>query len=154
MKNYWKEFSLIFVTLFLCIYCETGTPPGEYNEIIPDTGVQYDLHLKPMFVNRCGGFKSSCHAADGQQFISFSDRILFLSHITFRNGLLVDQDLHLGTKQKAEFSPLYRWVTDGSILGFAPAHPGEFLEWNPLSENQTNGIRQWLIEGAETGKVE
>lgn len=99
---------------------------------IPDKNVSYSEHIQPIFNNYCNN--TTCHnsedRADGISLTSYGE--LFASPFLIIPG-------------SPDESLLYLSVS-GKSVNIMPPPFGSTI---PLNENQINGIRVWILEGAE-----
>ena len=107
----------------------TGPDESPSNIIFPATDVSYAAHVQPLFNQTCA--LSGCHD-DGP-------RPNPLSLTSYEN--LMFNSLQVVVRGKPDKSVLILRV-DGRI---APRMP---LSRNPLNQNQINGLRTWIAEGA------
>ncbi len=118
-----------FVLPFLIVFgCEDSTGPGS-DIVFPDTDVSYSQHVQPLFDQTCA--LSGCH----NDATRAGDLSLTSYHnLTQRPNIVVPGD--------PNSSLLYLRIT-GQIGQQMP------LNRPPLTQNQQEGIRTWIVEGAD-----
>lgn len=118
-----------FIIPFLIIFgCDDTTGPGA-DIVFPDVNVSYSQHVQPLFNQTCA--LSGCHDdATAQRGLSLTS----YTNLTTHPGTVVPGD--------PDASILYLRIT-GQI---SPQMP---LNRPPLNQNQQQGIRTWIEEGAE-----
>jgi hypothetical protein len=114
-----------------CKDTATTGPGGSPSTIIfPDHGVTYGGQVQPLFNQACNF--AGCHDNGTHQsplvLTSYDQAVLTLPGIVVAG--------------KPDQSTLVLWI-QGSVGTRMP--PGE----NPLNQNQINGIRTWIVEGAK-----
>ena len=129
---------------FLLFCSDDGLAPDRINYVIPESNISYYDHLQPMFNGKCG-FGSQCHSVENKYnslFFDFKD--VFIDYVISETGAkLVDPLLH---KESPDLAPLYILVTQRYVS--LERQPPLSYGREPLTENQINGIRQWIAEGA------
>ena len=125
---------IVFILGLIEMYAACNDQPLAPPSIeFPDTNVSFNTHIKPLFLSNCA--ISGCH--DG-----YSDNPENPGSTIFRletygdvisNGLVIASD--------PDRSPLAR------VLLGTQLHPNTEY-FNVLTDNQRNGIVQWIREGA------
>lgn len=100
------------------------------NQIIPEQNVSYSEHIQPVFNVKCNN--SGCHNS--------SDMAGGLSLITWANTV---SDPSVVFPKEPEVSKLY-WAITGNGAPIMPP-----LGYQPLTQNQIDGIKTWIQEGAK-----
>jgi hypothetical protein len=117
-----------FMLPFLLIFgCDDSTGPVS-DILFPDTNVSYSLHVQPLFTQTCTF--SGCH--------NDASRSGNLSLTNYQNAT---QPIGVIVAGDPDGSRLYQRIQ--GIGG--PRMP---LNRAPLNDNQINGIRTWIQEGA------
>ena len=125
-------FSLILVFTFSLVIFSSCDDTIVGNEIIPEFDVSYSEHIQPLFNNHCNN--TTCHnSAD------LAGNLSFENYGEFRNYPFL---IIAGAPNE---SLLYQ-VVSGQSVQVMPPYGGPSI---PLSDNQINGIRTWIEEGAE-----
>ncbi|MEK9136829.1 MAG: hypothetical protein AAB393_06870 [Bacteroidota bacterium] len=113
--------------------CKDDNPTGEEgspsNIVFPSTNVSYQQHVQPLFNQACAF--AGCHD-DGQhtsplKLTSYGNAVLSIPGIIVMN-------------QPDQSTLVFR--IEGRVGARMP------LNQNPLNQNQINGIRTWIAEGA------
>ena len=129
MQNLINLILLLSFILILTLACDdTGI-----SEIpIPEENVSYSEHIQPLFNNHCNstGCHNSADAAGGINLTSYSG--------VFASPFLV-------IPFAPDESQLYLSVSGQTVNIMPPPFGNTF----PLNDNQINGIRVWILEGAE-----
>ena len=110
---------------------DEGTSSGTSDIVFPDSNVSYGKQVQPLFDRGCAFY--GCHGAD-----TFDERGYSLEsyhNATSRAGVIIPYD------------------PNGSLLiqaveGRAPNSRRMPPNSDPLTPNQINGLRRWIIEGA------
>lgn len=137
MKNIKKtSINIFFIALFLSALiftsCDDTVTNAEVDKkIIPDSNVDYYEHIQPVFNVKCA--TALCHD-DGTRAGNLS--LTTYSNATARLDLVFPGD--------ADASPLV-WSIEGTGSVFMPPQG----QAPPLTENQIQGIRTWIDEGAK-----
>lgn len=113
---------------------DTSTDPDQtVNIVFPDSNVSYGRHVDPLFRLRCAF--AGCHGSDTKGARGFSldsyDNLMFGTRAVVLRG-------------DPENSPLV-WRIEGRV-GTGARMP---LDRTPLNDNQIQGIRRWIREGAQ-----
>lgn len=140
------SFPLISIAIFSMLYCcASGTAPDEMDFVFPDSNISFIEHVQPMFEVKCG-IESGCHSP-GNTNIRFTyskliSRIGVINHSLPNGEQLVNLAIH---QKNPELAPLYLILLEGY-----PESDDRMPPFNrvPLNDNQLNGIRQWIKEGA------
>lgn len=140
-----NRFLVLLAFLMIAQGCkDEGINPIDQNYVIPESEISYYEHLQPMFNGKCG-FGSSCHSVENlENGLFFADKSIFMDYRVSTTGeKLVDMTIH---KESPWLSPLYLIITEGygPIDRMPPLAYGR--EW--LNRNQTDGVKQWILEGA------
>ena len=134
------------ITLFLSLfYCsDEGLSPDQREYIIPQNNISYYDDLLPMLEGKCG---FECHSNNVQVItIPLLNKDEFIDYqLSFTGEVLVDTILHKIDPTRA---PLYKVVTEFDYLGNNDVMPPLAARRSPLTENQIEGIKQWIAEGA------
>ncbi|MGD9897564.1 MAG: hypothetical protein AB7T22_00415 [Calditrichaceae bacterium] len=137
-------FCLIILTNILIQSCDSGTNPADIDYVLPEKNLSYYDDLQPMFNGKCA-FESGCHGTNTKFSLSFDTKDEFMNYRFTQTGeKLVDVVRDL---PEPELSPLYLIVTEGYFsykeIKRMP------LDRNRLPQNNTDGIKQWIKEGAK-----
>ena len=148
-----KSFSLLFFICALIIQLlhngcsDEGTNPNDKKFVLPESDVSFYEHIEPLFNARCG-LGSGCHSpTDIQNPLLYNDLVnrdaLIYHPLSSTCEQLIDLSIH---QNNPHLAPLYLILAEGypSFENWMP--PPNRTE--PLNENQLNGIRQWISEGA------
>ncbi len=124
--------NILFIAIFMMIISFACDDTG-INEIpLPEENVSYSQHIQPIFNNHCNS--SGCHnsedAAGGIKLTSYGE----LFEVPF-----------LIIPRAPDESQLYLSVNGQTVNIMPPPYGNTF----PLNDNQINGIRVWIAEGAE-----
>lgn len=120
----------LMLTTFSCKDDNPSGPEGSpSNVVFPTSNVSYTQHVQPLFNQACAF--AGCHDAGTHQsplkLISWGDVVITLP------GIVV-------TGQPDQSTLVFR--IEGRVGQRMP------LGTNPLNQNQINGIRTWIAEGA------
>ena len=141
IKNY---LFLLFTFLLISgnfIRCgDTGTNPADAEFILPDKDLTFDDHISPMLQAKCG-YGSACHSIENP-----NNRLDVYTHDLFVNYILSTGD-NLIDLDNPQISPLYLLVIE-AFKGIEKMPPARYSR-PPLTKNQTDGILQWIKEGAK-----
>ncbi len=107
----------------------TDAPPP--NIVFPDSGISYHTYVEPLFLQACAS--GGCHSG--------ADPAASLNLETPSYHSVLDHVPQLVVQHDGEHSPLVWWL-DGRI---APRMP---IGRQPLTQNQINGVKKWIDEGA------
>jgi len=146
-KTMLKKYLFILFTLSLLttnlIRCgETGTNPADAEFVLPEKDLTFDDHISPMLQAKCG-YGSNCHSIENtNNQLNVYNRDLFIKYILSTADILVD--LH----NEPKLTALYLLITDISFKGIEKMPPARYNR-APLNKNQTDGILQWIVEGAK-----
>jgi hypothetical protein len=134
----------LFFILFLAFCSDGGLAPDRRSYIIPDKNISYYEDLQPMFNGKCG-FGSQCHTAENiYNSLFFDNKDSFINYELSETGaVLVDP---IKDKEAPDFAPLYQ-IVKGRYVNLERQPPLSFGR-EPLTKNQIDGIRQWILEGA------
>ncbi len=135
----------IIMSIILMQSCDSGTNPADIDYVLPEKNLSYYDDLQPMFNGKCA-FESGCHGTDNPElFINFdqkNDVMNYRFRVTGEKLVDIVRDL-----PNPELSPLYLIVTEGYFsykeIKRMP------LDRNRLPQNNTDGIKQWIKEGAK-----
>lgn len=129
-RKYAPALYMIILLLPLFYSCDDTVNPLYYD--IPESNVSYSKHIQPLFNLKCTN--SGCH--DDQT------RAGNLSLTSYGN---TTADLQIVVPYHPENSVLV-WAIEGRIpAGFMPPPTAPVA---PLTDNQINGIKTWIKEGA------
>ncbi|HET6271698.1 MAG TPA: hypothetical protein VFG32_01830 [Bacteroidota bacterium] len=130
----WKILVVGMVLSVVGIRCKDDSNPGDMgspsNIVFPPNNVSYDLHVQPLFDQTCA--LSGCHDRGTNQ-----SPLKLTSHgetVFLIPGVVVPGN--------PENSTLVLRI-EGRVSQRMP------LNRNPLNDNQINGIRTWIVEGAQ-----
>jgi len=130
----WKVLAVGIVLSVAGIRCKDDSNPGDMgspsNIVFPPNNVSYDLHVQPLFDQTCA--LSGCHDRGTNQ-----SPLKLTSHgetVFLIPGVVVPGN--------PENSTLVLRI-EGRVSQRMP------LNRNPLNDNQINGIRTWIVEGAQ-----
>ena len=122
----------LLIIIFLIIISSACDDTGPTEIPLPDKNVSFSQHIQPLFNNYCNN--TGCHnAQDGAgeiRLTSYGD--------LFATPFLV-------IPRAPEESTLYLSVSGQTVNIMPPPYGNTF----PLNDNQINGIRVWIEEGAE-----
>ena len=124
---------LVLIPLAITLSCKDDNPTGPEgspsNVVFPTSNVSYSQHVQPLFNQACAF--AGCHDAGTHQsplkLTSWGDVVITLP------GIVV-------TGQPDQSTLVFR--IEGRVGQRMP------LGTNPLNQNQINGIRTWIAEGA------
>jgi hypothetical protein len=142
-----KKSSFLIIIIFVLssvYYCsDQGLSPDQKEYILPDKNISYYDDLLPMLEGKCG---FECHSGNINIVeIPFLRKEEFIDYqISTTGDVLVDTVLH---KIDPERAPLYRIVTEYNPFGIETMPPLSAGR-APLTDNQINGLKQWIAEGA------
>lgn len=135
--------------LWLTTNCsDEGVHPLDVQFVIPADSISFYDHIQPMLEIKCG-FGSGCHSSTD------IENGLMYTHLVDKNALmeyniegekLVDLDTDIKNPQSAL---LYLIVREGYPDVPRDRMPPYWLNRAPLSENQIEGIKNWIGEGAK-----
>lgn len=123
--------SLLLVVFIFTACDDTVTNEDINNRVIPSSNVDYYEHIQPVFNVKCA--TALCH--------DDATRASDLSLTTYSNATA---RLDLVFPGDADSSPLV-WSIEGSGGTYMPPQGAA----PPLTENQIQGIRTWIDEGAK-----
>ncbi|MBI4428357.1 MAG: hypothetical protein HY562_04490 [Ignavibacteriales bacterium] len=116
---------------FLINSCEDVVEPDQtIGVVFPDSNVSYSQHIEPLFQQGCAF--SSCHGTASQAGLNLESPSY---------SKLMNHQPRLVVAMEAENSLLVQRL-DGRIQPQMP------LNRKPLNENQINGVKKWINEGA------
>ncbi len=129
---------------------DSGVRPQDIQFVIPDSNISFYDDIQPLLEVRCG-LETGCHSpTDAQQkllYIELINKQALLDHkLSSRGERLVDLTIH---RQHPEIAPLYLILKEGYPTVFEDQMPPPYLNRAPLTENQIEGIRRWIGEGAQ-----
>ncbi len=114
--------------------CKGTAPTGPDNSpsdiIFPMSGISYSQQVQPLFDQACN--QQACHGSGTQ-----SNPLVLAS---YGQAVLTIPGIVVATKPDASVLVLR---ISGSVGARMP--PGEY----PLNQNQIDGIRAWIVEGAK-----
>ncbi len=124
-------FCAIFIFVVLFAACDDSINARDIdNQIIPAQNVSYSEHIQPVFNVKCNN--SGCHNS--------SDMAGGLSLITWANTV---SDPAVVFPFEPDVSKLYWAITNNGAQLMPP------LGYQPLTQNQIDGIKTWIREGAK-----
>lgn len=150
MKDMNKITKVIFVLIFMGLmstaqYCKDGSDPIEDKFVIPDSNISFINDIAPMLEFYCGTDRG-CHSPfdDDKRFMYLNLTLkTSLLNYQFSNGYrMVDLRNH---KDRPQDAPFYILVTRGYPQDEDIMPP---FSRKQLNENQTEGIKRWIAEGA------
>ena len=148
MKRRYFYTAQIFALLALFLYAFSCSDNGTAPEfIIPEQDISFYEHLQPMLEFHCG-FESGCHSSldtdNNLLYVELINKESLMDHRLRDGKKLVDLSLHLDDPHLA---PLYLIVLEG-YPEISDRMPPYYLNEKPLTDNQIEGIRKWIEEGA------
>jgi hypothetical protein len=131
MKNNFINISILLLFLSLVSLSCDDTILTDVD--IPDSNVSYPEHIQPIFNNHCNN--STCHnnedRAAGVSLTSYAE--------LFSSPFLV-------IPYSPDESKLFQVIEGKSVTIMPPPYGNSY----PLSDNQIEGIKTWIEEGAES----
>jgi len=133
-------FNVIFLfVLFMMVGCSSSTTEPEENIVLPDSLLNFDDHIYPLFSSKCSS-RSACHAisspAAGLILVDYNEiRTHFMTNAPSEPLLYVND---------GEGSPLFKVLIQQDFLG-VPRMP---FNGPYLNSNQYEGVKKWIDEGA------
>lgn len=124
--------NIILIISFSCILILACDDTKITDPIIPNENVSYSQDIQPIFNNHCNN--SGCHNSQDNA-----------GEISLTSWGELRGDPFLVIPGYPDESLLYLSVSGGSVNIMPPP----FGTSRPLSNNQINGIRTWILEGAE-----
>ena len=129
-------FSLIIACTAAIPACKDDNPTGANGSpsdiVFPADSVSYSRHLQPLFNQACA--MSGCHSA-----VESSDRVRLNN---YQNLMFGQNGTPVVVAGRPESSLLVSRI-DGQLGQRMP------LNLNPLNQNQIDGIKKWITEGAK-----
>ena len=128
------EVGLLIILLFASLpflACEnTVSGDGPIDVVFPDTNVSYGGQVQPLFDRGCSflGCHSADEPADGLSLESYQDAL------SSKIGVILPRDT-------ANSRIIWRIEGTHGVRRMP-------LDRTPLNQNQINGIRRWILEGA------
>jgi hypothetical protein len=139
-KNLFILFTLTIISVNFIKCGDSGTNPADANFILPEENLTFEEHISPMLQAKCG-YGSDCHAIENpKNNIDVYTRDLFVHYILSTADNLIDFD-------NPQLSPLYLLVRE-NYKGIEKMPLARYNR-SPLTKNQTDGILQWIKEGAK-----
>jgi hypothetical protein len=139
-KRLFILFTLILLSLNFIKCGDSGTNPADAEFVLPAKDLNFEDHISPMLQAKCG-YGSDCHAIENpKNHLDVYTRDLFVHYILSTGDNLIDFD-------NPQISPLYL-LTKERFKGIEKMPPARFNR-PPLTKNQTDGILQWIKEGAK-----
>ena len=118
-------------TLLIFILNPSCKEEADVSEIIfPDSGVSYIKHVEPLFFNTCAF--TGCHGEE--PYDEYGLRLDSYQHAIAKTGIIIPGD--------PENSILIQRVEGSLSLMRMPP------DRSPLNQNQINGLKTWIREGA------
>lgn len=112
--------------------CKDDISDGNLDEIVfPATNVSYGRHVEPLFARGCAF--AGCHSQDSQAGSVILDN--YQDALTHKTGTIIPGDTANSTLV---------WSIEGRVGRIRMP-----LNRPPLNANQINGIKQWILEGAQ-----
>jgi len=144
MKKFLLNFSyqiyLLFTSLIMILAllaCSDNATEPQKEIVLPEKGLNFETHIKPLFINKCAS-GSGCHSAfDPANGLNLTDYQTIMTYFAAGREQLV-------IPGQADQSFLYN-ILRGPLLGI-PRMP---LDLPPLNSNNLNGVKTWINEGAE-----
>lgn len=140
----------IILSVLITISCsDKGTHPEDKEFVLPEENVSFIEDIQPMFEAKCG-FDAGCHSpTDTEQrflYVELINRNGVIDHILTSTG---EKLVNLATDPKnPQTAPLYLILKEGYPEVVEDMMPPPWRNRAPLNENQLNGIKQWIKEGA------
>jgi hypothetical protein len=135
MKNHFKIFPILFLIAFIILISQscddTVTSSQIDNIVIPDSGVSFSMHIAPVFNAKC----VNCHG------VGITEAGLDLT--TWSGTIANPSIVFPGEPDNSKLV----WCIEGRP-GFPPMPPVG-SPYVPLNQNQVNGVRTWIAEGAK-----
>jgi hypothetical protein len=132
MKHYWRVVAIAAVLAAAGLHCKDNVSGGDLGSpsdvVFPLSNVSYAQHVQPLFNQTCA--IAGCHD-DGQ---SLQVRLTSYGNVFFAQPQVI-------VEGSPESSVLVLRI-EGRLGQRMP------LNRNPLNQNQINGIRAWIAEGA------
>ncbi len=130
--------------------CSKGTPPDETQFVIPDSNISFYKDIEPMLEYKCG-FETGCHSSlDTENHLLYGElinKVALMNHRLSSTGeRLVNLSIHQKDPQSA---PLYLIVKEGYPRSPEDRMPPYLSNRAPLTDNQIEGIKNWIAEGAK-----
>jgi hypothetical protein len=121
---------ILFLSIVLAFSCKKGEEITSFEEelVLPERNLSYSRHIQPLFDRKCA--ISGCHD-DRTKASNLS--LTSYENATARPGIIIPKD--------PENSVLVMRI-EGRLQPRMP------LGMAPLTQNQINGIKQWIREGA------
>lgn len=144
----------IYLTIMVLVSTSGCSDPGSQNDedkfIFPDSNISFTNHIEPLFQVRCG-WESGCHSpTDINNPLPYNDLIFrtgLINHMLSSTGeRLVDLSIH---QKSPHLAPLYLILKEGYPRIYDDRMPPPRLNRLPLTDNQIEGIKQWIKEGAK-----
>ena len=140
LLRYTHQFYLILITMLsilTILACSDNATEPQKEIVLPEKGLNFETHIKPLFINKCAS-GSGCHSAfDPANGLNLTDYQTIMTHFAAGTEQLV-------IPGQADQSFLYN-ILLGPLLGI-PRMPTDLP---PLNSNNINGVKTWINEGAE-----
>lgn len=151
--NFTFLFIILLPLLFLWLHqgcSDKGSNAEDEKFVFPDTNISFTQHIEPLFQVRCG-LESGCHSpTDISNPLPYNDLINRVGLITHRlsstGDFLVDLSIH---QNSPHLAPLYLILREGYPEKITDQMPPPLLNRRSLTDNQIEGIKQWIKEGAK-----
>ena len=131
---------LILILLLLSFACkDEGPNPAEQEFVLPESNITYSDHLEPFFLAKCGS-RSGCHGPTDK-----AGGLDITSYTAIREHLVYSSvgDVILVIPGDGESSFLYNVLIRDYLD--TPRMP---LDGPYLNQNNVNGVKTWIDEGA------
>ncbi len=143
------SFFMIMIVVMLPACSDDGVKPQDVQFVIPDSNISFYDHIEPMLELRCG-LETGCHSPTDAQhhllYVELINKQALLDHqLSYRSERLVDLTIH---RKHPELAPLYLILKEGYPVGPERQMPPPYLNRAPLTDNQIEGVRRWIGEGA------
>jgi len=140
LLRYAHQFYLILITMvsiFTILACSDNATEAQKEIVLPEKGLNFETHIKPLFINKCAS-GSGCHSAfDPVSGLNLTDYQTIMTYFAAGTNQLV-------IPGQADQSFLYQ-ILVASQLGIPRMPP----DLPPLNSNNINGVKTWINEGAE-----
>jgi len=140
LLRYTHQFYLILITMLsilTILACSDNATEPQKEIVLPEKGLNFETHIKPLFINKCAS-GSGCHSAfDPANGLNLTDYQTIMTYFVGGTTQLV-------IPGQADISFLYQ-ILVASQLGIPRMPP----DLPPLNSNNINGVKTWINEGAE-----
>lgn len=148
-KAIWQTF--FFIISILIVSCsDNGVDPRDAKFILPESDVHFYRDIQPMLLVKCG-LESGCHSSfDTENGLLYQDMVAKESLMNYRlskTGEKLVDITDIGSPERAALAPFYLLVLEGYPDG-RDRMPPYWLNKESLTDNQIEGIKTWIAEGA------